>query len=110
MKPLLLNVALAAAVLVGCSPNGPPPPPPAPPATPEAAKADDPLGAKPVAPEPHPVQPRPDPAPLPLRPPKGQPLRPAAPPLPAPPGEVVVADSVAKLQDAVAGARDGTTI
>ncbi|MBN9120502.1 MAG: right-handed parallel beta-helix repeat-containing protein [Planctomycetes bacterium] len=48
--------------------------------------------------------------PVPARPAKGQPLRPAAPALPAPDGDVVNVDTAAKLADAVARARAGTTI
>jgi hypothetical protein len=45
-----------------------------------------------------------------MRPMKGAPLRPAAPPLPEPEGEVVTVDTAAKLSDAVARVRPGTTI
>lgn len=48
--------------------------------------------------------------PEPVRPAKGQPLRPAAPALPEPTGDVVAVDTAAKLVDAVAKARAGTTI
>lgn len=86
-----------------------------------------PTAPKPVVPEPAPApisqpqDPKPDPNPKPdskpgpepkpsERPAKGQPLRPAAPPLPKPEGDVVTVDTVAKLSDAVERVRAGTTI
>ena len=48
--------------------------------------------------------------PTPPAPAKGQPLRPAAPALPEPTGDIVNVDTAAKLAAAVAGARAGTTI
>ncbi|MDB5308040.1 MAG: hypothetical protein JWO38_2242 [Gemmataceae bacterium] len=121
MKRLLPSVAVAVVVLAGCTPPPTPPEPaepipaPAPvPKTPEPAKASPIVpesSPMPVAPPPEPrPEPDPTPVPVPVRAAKGQPLRPAAPPLPAPVGDVVAVDTVAKLHDAVARARAGTTI